>query len=198
LWGKALSLANYNSSANDSLSEYFTIAGNGIMKLTSIAGQPAQLQLNTADNSGYPGSYTSLVLQRGSKTKWVATNKGANGDTLGIAGVSGEVASFMQAGVFVYKGERIAVTNQNMDYTVTAADSEIRVDCSAGPLVITLPAATGTGQVYRIKKVDGSNTAAAVLPLGGDRIDGAASVVLSIPYSGLTLVDGAQATWDLF
>jgi hypothetical protein len=194
--GSSFSLENYNSPANDISSEYFTVRSEGIVRLTSVSGQPAQIHLNTSDSSGYPGSYTGLVFQRGNQTKWIINNQGANGDTLAIVGVSSQIASFSQAGVFTSKGQRTAVTTKTAAYTATASDSEIRVDCMNGPVTITLPRATGTGQLFRIKKVDASPNAARIVCSSRDTIDGATITTLAAQYSSMTITDGAIGVWD--
>jgi hypothetical protein len=196
--GTYFSLQNYNSAANDAPSEYFTVTSDGIARLTSRSGQPSQIQLNTTDNSGYPGSYASLVFERGYQAKWIVNNQGANGDTLSIVGTSAEVASFSQAGVFTSKGQRTAVTTKTSAYTATPSDSEIRVDCTSRPVTITLPAATATGQIYRVKKIDATANAVTVACTGIDTVNGATSLTLSAQYNGITLVDGAAGAWDRY
>jgi hypothetical protein len=197
-WGEYFSLQNYNSSANDVPSEYFTVSKDGIARLTSRPGQPAQMQLNTTDNSGSPGAYASFVFQRGYQTTWTITNKGGNGDTLSIAGTKSEVASFTQGGLFTSKGQRISVTTTISAYTAAPSDAEIRANCTMGPITITLPAANATGQTYRVIKIDSTGNAVRIIPAGGAMIDGAASTFLTKQYSGVTLIDGAAGAWDKY
>lgn len=197
-WGTYFSLQNYNSPGDDIPSEYFGITSDGIARLTSRSGQPALMQLNTTDSSGYPGSYTNLLLQRDHQSKWLLTNKGASGDTFAIVGSSGVVANFLPDGVFVNKGVRTSVTTKTASYTATTSDSEIRVDCSNGPITITLPAANATGQTYRITKIDRSANVATIARSGNDILDGAPAIVLKPQFSSVTLVDGAVGAWDKY
>lgn len=197
-WGHYFSLQNYNSPTSDVPTEYFTVTRDGIAKLTSRAGQPSQIHLNTTDVNGYPGAYTSLVWQRAGQTKWIMTNQGANGDALSISTPGAEVASFRQGGLFTSKGQRTAVTTKTASYTATPADSEIRANCTGGAVTIRLPAATGSGQTYRIKKIDATTNAATIGVTGADRIDGATAISLPNQYNSVTVVDGAPGVWDLF
>jgi hypothetical protein len=194
--GTYFSLQNYNSATNDVPSEYFTVTNDGIARLTSRSGQPSQIQLNTTDSSGYPGSYACLVFDRGYQAKWIVNNQGGNGDTLSIVGTTAEVASFSQTGVFTSKGQRTAVTTKTSTYTATPSDSEIRVDCTARPVTITLPPANATGQTYRIKKIDATGNPVTVACTGFDTVNGATSITLSAQYNGVTLLDGATGAWD--
>lgn len=104
----------------------------------------------------------------------------------------------LATGVTIVKGLRSAVTTKTGNYTATLADNEIRVDCTSGAVTITLPAATGTGQVFRIKKIDSSGNAVTIARAGSDTIDGATSASLAAQYDKVTLVDGASAVWDKF
>jgi hypothetical protein len=197
-WGTYFSLQDYYSTGNDVASEYFIVTDAGIARLTSPSGQPSQIQINTSDSSGYPGSYAGLVFERGYQWKWLINNQGANGDALSIVGTSGEVANFSQAGVFTSKGQRIAVRTTTSSYTATPSDSEIRANCTSLPVTITFPAATATGQTYRIKKVDASANAVTITCTGADTINGAHSIILAAQYAGATLVDGAAGSWDMY
>ena len=61
----------------------------------------------------------------------------------------------------------------------------------------TLPAATGSGQEYVIKKVDSGTGTVAVTPNGTDTIDGAVSFTLSAQYKYVRLIDGASGAWSV-
>jgi hypothetical protein len=197
-WGTDFSLQDYYLAGNDAPSEYFTVTNAGIARITSPSGQPSEIQLNTTDNSGFPGSYAYLVFQRGYQTKWTVNNKGSNGDSLSIVGTFGEVASFTQSAVFTSKGQRASVTTVASAYTAAASDLEIRVDCTNGAVPITLPVATSTGQIYRVIKVDGSGNAVVITCVGNGMIDGAPSASLVTRYRAVTLVDGALGIWDKY
>lgn len=77
-----------------------------------------------------------------------------------------------------------------------ANDYEVEVDASGGAVIITLPASSANGQVFRIKKIDGSLNPVTVTPQLGDLIDGDSSVVIDVQYAGLTIIDAATGAWD--
>lgn len=86
-----------------------------------------------------------------------------------------------------------AVANKTGSYTITSSDYLIRYT-STGGHTFTLPAATGTGQIFIIKHA-GSGTLT-VARAGSDTIDGGTSLTLSA-YQSVTLCDSASATWDI-
>lgn len=197
-WGSHFALQTYSSPTNDVPTEYFSVNSSGIARITSTTGQPSQLYLNTSDATGYPGAYTSLVFQKASQNKWVLSNEGANGDRFSILSGQREVASFTQDGVFRSAGQRLAVVTTTASYTVAPADSVVRVDSSAGPVTITLPVASGSGQIYRIKKVDGTRNRVTIAPSGGSKINGTTTAALALPYDSMTVVDGSTGAWDKY
>lgn len=75
------------------------------------------------------------------------------------------------------------VTTKTANYTATTADYTIRVDATAGPVTITLPA-TVVGDVFEIEKIDASANDVIV--------DGDGSDVINIPGTG----PAATATID--
>lgn len=93
-------------------------------------------------------------------------------------------------------GIRVGTNYVTSDYNVDVIDFEILADATAGPINITLPAALGTGQVVRVKKVDSTANVVAVLAQSGDLIDGSISVNLTEQYADCTLYDGALEYWD--
>lgn len=197
-WGKIWSLQDYLSATNDIPSEYFSVADVGIAQLRSSAGKPAQFYLNTVDTITSPGAYASVVLQRGSRNKWVLTNQGANGDRLSLLSALRETAAFTQNGVIMTAGQRAATRTTTANYVLQPSDSEVRADCSAGSVVLTLPKANGTGQFYRIIKVDPSKAVVTLLCSAGDLIDGQSSVTLPRQFDGVTVVDGAALSWERY
>ena len=86
-------------------------------------------------------------------------------------------------------------------YTATLTQlrtSYYRCSSSVGAdFVFNLPAATGSGDIAIIKKLDSNAHNIAVTPNGSDTIDGVNAVSnISIQYSTLQLVDAASGAWD--
>ena len=80
------------------------------------------------------------------------------------------------------------------NYAMTTADGVILVDATAGPVIITLPAAAGNdGFRATIKKIDTTAHIVTIAPAGSETIDGNANLTISAPYTSIELIsDGAN------
>jgi hypothetical protein len=68
---------------------------------------------------------------------------------------------------------------------------------ASADFVFNLPAATGSGEVAVIKKMDGNAHNIAITPNGTDTIDGVNAVLNIVPqYATVTLVDSGEGTWS--
>lgn len=68
-------------------------------------------------------------------------------------------------------------------YPLTASDGTVLMDATAAPVTATLPAAGAagvSGRVYCIKKTDSTSNKVTIATTGGELIDGATTVVLTI------------------
>jgi hypothetical protein len=73
-------------------------------------------------------------------------------------------------------------------YTATANDYAIMCDASGGGFTITLPAAAShTGRVYHIKKIDSSGNIVTVDGNSSETIDDATTAVLTTQYEAITI-----------
>lgn len=80
---------------------------------------------------------------------------------------------------------------------VNALDDEIRADCTAGAVVMTLETAVGCdGRMHTLKKIDSSGNAASFATTGGQTIDGAATSSLAAQYGAVTVISNG-ANWDV-
>lgn len=81
----------------------------------------------------------------------------------------------------------VTVTYVSANYTALQSDVRISVDCSAGPVTITLPLASdNTKKVFLIHKNEQSANALTVVPTGADTVNLTTSVVFgSFPGSGI-------------
>jgi hypothetical protein len=95
-------------------------------------------------------------------------------------------------------GLRVGTGIITADYNLRVNDFEILVDANAGPVNITLPLALGTGQIYRVKKIDSSTNPVGVVAQPGDLIDGQGSVVIQTQYDDCTVLDADLSVWDRF
>jgi hypothetical protein len=97
-----------------------------------------------------------------------------------------------------FLGLRFGTRLITSDATLTATNLENVADASAGQFAITVPLATGSGQIYRVKKIDSSGNAVAIMAQTGDLIDGDAFVVLAGQYEDCTIIDAGLGIWDKF
>mgnify|MGYP003677633426 FL=1 len=80
------------------------------------------------------------------------------------------------------------ITNANSPYTVQTRDHSIVCDCSAGAIVVNLPAVSGElGRNLRFKKKDASANSVTVDGSGAETIDGAATQVLAAQWNQLAI-----------
>lgn len=79
-------------------------------------------------------------------------------------------------------------------YTITAADSFVACDATAGAFTITLPTASGiAGREYTVKKTDASVNAVTVDANGAQTIDGALTYALAAQFATVVVVsDGSN------
>lgn len=80
------------------------------------------------------------------------------------------------------------------NYSMTRNDALVKGDCTGGSLTITLPDATKCGAlIYVAKRIAGGVNTVTVNCMGGQTIDGASSVTLSLLNSALAVIsDGVN------
>ena len=81
-------------------------------------------------------------------------------------------------------------------YTMTADDSFVACDASGGAFTITLPAAAShTGRVYHIKKIDSSASAVTVDGNGSETIDGGLTALIATQYECISIISNGTVWW---
>jgi hypothetical protein len=90
-------------------------------------------------------------------------------------------------------------TTATTPYTVGSGfNAFVRGSATAGAdQIINLPAATGSGWMTMMKKMDANPHNIVVTRAGTDTIDGLTTYTLSNQYSAVQLVDGAAGLWDV-
>lgn len=87
-------------------------------------------------------------------------------------------------------------------YTILAGDDLILVDTSGGAVTLTLPASSGGGKVYRVKKTTSDFTAITVARAGSDTIQdvatGGTSATLHTQGEEISIVDATSGVWQVF
>lgn len=82
-------------------------------------------------------------------------------------------------------------------YTITTADGRIRADASSAAFTVTMPtAASATGQIFVIKKIDSSINAITIDGSGAETIDGALTRTLTSQYDSLRIASFGTG-WDI-
>ncbi len=93
-------------------------------------------------------------------------------------------------------GLRIAILSTSLDFSFTPAYFDYLVDASANGVTGSLPAATGSGQIYRTKKIDSSDNVVTIAAAGSDLIDGSISINLIDQWGDCVVIDAATGYWD--
>jgi hypothetical protein len=91
----------------------------------------------------------------------------------------------------------VSIDDSDSPYSILASDYTIRADATSGAVTVNLPAATGSGRIIRIKKLDASANVVTLAAAAAETIDGAASASLTAQYSTLSVQDVAAGVWDI-
>lgn len=156
-----------------------------------------------------------ILISTGAANKGLSVGKssGANTITLSISGVttavkeSGgatlDIGAVADGQYLVRSGTNVvgaavvtpalAVATKTTNYNLADTDDVILVDCTSGPVTITLHAvATAKKKVYNIKKIDASANAMILDGNLVETIDGAANITTAVRYSNYTLFPSTE------
>jgi hypothetical protein len=98
---------------------------------------------------------------------------------LTIVGGAGIGGNLNISGAANMRGLSTSFSIKNSNYTLTALDYAIAVDCSLGNVEIVLPSAVGiVGRSYEIMKTDASRNTATLTPPAGQTVNGGTTLVL--------------------
>lgn len=97
-----------------------------------------------------------------------------------------------------FTGLRVATKTVISSDMFDALDFEILADCSVNDTEITytLPPATGSGQIFRLKKIDDTDHVVTMQANGTDTIDGSMSVNLVDQWAEVEVLDASTGYWD--
>ncbi len=102
------------------------------------------------------------------------------------------------SGLHVNSSFATAITAKSQDYTLTAQDHTVLVNCSGGNVTITLPTAVGcAGRLYVIKRVDSSGNSVNIDANGSEQIEGSTSLVGVASGGSLTLQSDNSGWWKM-
>lgn len=121
-----------------------------------------------------------------------------NADYMLIYDVSANAYKKQTRASFLAGLSRIRTVNTfNSNATLTSSHDHVRVDCSSGPVTLTLPlAASNIGLQYTIKKIDNTSNAVNINP-GTDVIDGASILTFNTPNQSFTIIAATPGVWEI-
>jgi len=82
-------------------------------------------------------------------------------------------------------------------YTALSTDFSIIWNAVGGACVMNLPAATGTGRILEIKKVDASANLVTITTSGAELLDGFTTQTLTAQWEAITIQDTAAGVWHI-
>lgn len=160
-------------------------------------------------------SSTGIIARTGSGTATVRTLTAGTGMTVNDGdGVSGNPTVLVDTAVVstltgsqtltnktltnpVINGIKWATAAKTSDYTLTANDYFVTVDCTGGNVVLTLPAVSGNaGKEFVIKRLDNSINTITIDANASELIDGALTLVILTQFIAKRIIcDGSS--WSI-
>lgn len=164
------------------------------LEIGTSTSTTSQARVNRAANTNTAGIlFTTGVTDRwftgmrnDSTDNWHLRDS-ANGRSLIQASQSG----YLQTG----GGLRVPVGAKTAAYTVAVTDYYLTGDATTATFAFTLPAATGSGQVFYFKKIDASANAVTISRAGADTIEGGTSLSLAAQWNSVGIIDYASGKW---
>lgn len=190
-----------------------TASKNTLMDIRALDGQNAQLFLHSGANYSYIefASDDNLWIVNNVQDKDIIFQINDGGVTKTINWDAETDKLKHSAGTFDFDDDNITTTGtvntkgfiaglvtKTGAYTATAADYTIICNASGGAFTITLPAAAShTGRIYHIKKIDSSVNAVTVDGNVSETIDDGLTAVLTVQYESITIQSDGSEWWIL-
>ncbi|MFN8206993.1 MAG: hypothetical protein U0T82_06220 [Bacteroidales bacterium] len=197
-------LIKNGSAAPSASSELAAVANNGTttnnyiyMGINSSAFSSASFTIGVANDAHVYNMGQNLSIGTGTAAKVIkfhtggtlAANERMRIDGTGLVGINTTTPT---SRLQVNGSVATAIVSKSANYTATASDYTIV--CTAAPLTITLPAASGcSGRIYVIKKGVNNANLITINSLGGT-IDGAASATFTTAY-GIRILQSNGTNW---
>lgn len=139
---------------------------------------------------------TAFVVRTAAATYALRTITGTANqiDVANGSGVSGN-PTLSLAALLALQGIRGGVTSQSGNYTVADEILGVFGTGGAGGITVTLPAASVSGRLVYVVKVDGGAGAVTVSRAGADAIEGGTTVALAAQWDSVLLISDGTATW---
>lgn len=87
----------------------------------------------------------------------------------------------------------LPLVTKTADYTATSSDYAILCDATSGAFTVTLPAASTSGRVYAIKKIDSTGNAVTIDGNGAELVEGSANQTLDAQYEAVVIQSNGTA-----
>lgn len=95
-------------------------------------------------------------------------------------------------------GGPISIGTKTSNYTVLNTDCFLRADCTLSNITFTLPpAASVTGRIFYIKKIDVTANTLMIAANGAETIDGSNTQTLTSQYQSISIISNGTS-WDAF
>lgn len=173
-----------------------TTLGGAELELGTSASTTYQVRINRAANT----NTAQYLFTTNSVDKWAVGMRNDSTDDFHLRDTANarSLIRLSQSG-YAALGNGLRFTppaaKTSTSYNMLVTDCVILIDATAGAYTVNLPAATGSGQFYIIKKVDASANAVTVTRAGSDNIESGTTVALASQWNSVTLIDYASAKW---
>jgi hypothetical protein len=95
-------------------------------------------------------------------------------------------------------GQTLAISTKTAAYTLVSTDATILSDATSAGFIVTLPAAaSNSGRIYNIKKIDATGNVVTVDANGSETIDGSLSQTLDAQWESITIQSNGTAWFIL-
>ena len=162
--------------------------GKAFLTLEEKGSAPHEITFNDGANN-----IDTVIKGNGSGAGNPLLKCDADTNRVGINGVGSP-----GSGLHVDSSFATAIAAKSSDYTLTAGDHTILVDCSNGNVTLTLPTAVGcAGRIYIIKRVDGTNNAANINSDGSEEIEGSTNPASVSAMSSIMIQSDNSGWWKV-
>lgn len=167
---------------------------NSAATITASSGTQTALGINTTVNQSGTAGYTALDVNP------TETATGSGNKLLQRWAVGGsQQASMTNTGNFVATSLGNSITTRGASFTIVASTpGTTPVNCTVGNITVTLPtAASATGRIYNIKKIDANAFNVIIAASGAETIDGTSTKTISTQYTCITVQSDGTTWWVL-
>lgn len=154
----------------------------------------AQGRITAASNGSAGGGSSSLAVTTGTSSGFSSVT---SSPTAVINFDRSLFNTSLTGSATAYVTLRSNVNSVSSSYVITSTDAVVLADATGGAVTVTLPtAASITGKVYTVKRINSGSNNVTLATTGGQTIDGATTQVMTIQYTSLDVIsDGSN--WEI-